>query len=365
MPFPTEGFYSQMHRISRYLPPRSIAFLFSALLTIILMGPSQTSVAETHDVQISNGLIHVTIHTPDPVSGFYRGTRFDWSGVIGSLIYNGHNYYGPWFTKADPTVRDFIYDGPDIVAGPCSAITGPAEEFLTNNEALGYSEASPGGTFLKIGVGVLRKPDNAKYSIFRLYKIVDHGKWSVRVTPDSVKFTQRVIDPSSGYGYLYRKIVRLVPGKPQMVIEHRLTNIGKRTIATSVYDHNFLVLDHRTIGPDFVVTLPFEIHPEKPINSALGAVEGKTIHYVKELRGHDLFGVEIEGFGKTSKDYEIRIENARVGAGMEIKGDRPLESEELWSIRSTLAMEPYIHMSIAPGKSAIWKYTYTYYSIPK
>src|SRR5665213_652620 len=245
---------SQLNCISRYLPLRSIAFLFGALLTMS-MGVSRISLAETHDVQIGNGLIHATIHTPDPVSGFYRGTRFDWSGIIGSLNYDGHNYYGPWFTKTDPTVKDYIYDGPDIVAGPCSAVTGPAEEFFTNGEALGFSEASPGGTFLKIGVGVLRKPDDAKYSIFRLYDIVDHGKWSVRAKPESVEFTQSVRDPSSGYGYLYRKIVRLVPGKPQMIIEHHLTNIGKLSIATSVYDHNFLVLDSQTIGPDFIITL--------------------------------------------------------------------------------------------------------------
>jgi hypothetical protein len=364
MLFRSEQIDSQLNPISHYLRLRSIAFLLGALLTI-LMGGSRTGSAETHDVQIGNGLIQVTIHTPDPVSGFYRGTRFDWSGVIGKLSYDGHNYYGPWFTKTDPTVEDFIFDGPDIVAGPASAVTGPAEEFLTNDEGLGFSEASPGGTFLKIGVGVLRKPDHAKYSIFRLYDIVDHGKWTVRVKSESVEFAQRVSDPSSGYGYLYQKIVRLVPGEPQMIIEHRLTNIGKRSIATSVYDHNFLVLDHQTIGPDFTVTLPFEIRPMRPVNSALGAVDGKTIHYVKEMQGRDLFGVNIEGFGKTSKDYEITIENAHVGAGMRIAGDHPLENEELWSIRSTLAMEPYIHMSIEPGKSVPWKYTYTYYSIPK
>ena len=364
MLFRSKQIDSQLNRISRYLRLRSMAFLFGALLTI-LMGGFRTSSAETHDVQIGNGLIQVTIHTPDPVSGFYRGTRFDWSGVIGSLSYDGHNYYGPWFTKTDPSVEDYIYDDPDIVAGPASAVTGPAEEFLTNDEALGFSEASPGGTFLKIGVGVLRKPDGAKYSIFRIYDIVDHGKWTVRVKPESVEFTQTVSDPSSGYGYLYQKNVRLVPGEPQMIIEHRLTNIGRRSIATSVYDHNFLVLDHQTIGPDFTITLPFEIRPARPVNSTLGAVDGKTIHYVKEMQGRDLFGVNIEGFGKTSKDYEITIENAHLGAGMRIKGDHPLESEELWSIRSILAMEPYIHMSIEPGKSVTWKYTYTYYSIPK
>ncbi len=120
----------------------------------ILLGVCCVSSAQTHDVQISNGIIQATIHPPDPVSGFYRGTRFDWSGVIGSLKYAGHNYYGPWFTKTDPTVKDYIYQGDDIVAGPCSAVTGPAEEFSTNEEGLGFSEAAPGGTFLKIGVGV-------------------------------------------------------------------------------------------------------------------------------------------------------------------------------------------------------------------
>lgn len=364
MPCHSKPLDAQLSHSFRYLPLRSIAFLLGALLALLMGGPG-TSFGESHDVQIGNGLIHATIHPPDPVSGFYRGTRFDWSGIIGSLTYHNHNYYGPWFTKTDPTVKDYIYNGPDIIAGPCSAVTGPAEEFLTNGEALGFNEASPGGTFLKIGVGVLRRPDDAKYSIFRLYDVVDHGKWSVRVSPESVAFIQKVSDPSSGYGYLYRKVIRLIPGKPQMIIEHKLTNVGRRTIVTSVYDHNFLVLDHQTIGPDFSITLPFEIHPARPTNSTFGTVDGRSIHYVRALHGRDLFGIKIEGFGPTSKDYEITIDNPHAGAGMRIKGDRPLESEELWSIRSTLAMEPYIHMSIGPGKSFTWKYIYTYYSIPK
>jgi hypothetical protein len=336
-----------------------------ALLLAMLLSLCAASSAETHDIQIGNGVINATIHPPDPANGFYRGTRFDWSGVIGSLKYAGHDYYGPWFNKTDPHVVDYIYQGADIVAGPCSAITGPVEEFSTHEEGLGFSEAKPGGTFLKIGVGVLRKPDDAKYSMFRLYDIVDHGKWTVQAKPASVVFTQRIMDPLSGYGYLYQKTVRLIPGQPQMVIEHRLTNIGKRAIESSVYDHNFLVLDHQGIGPDFSITLPFDIHPAKPIKTTLGAVNGKTISYVKKLEGHDQFAMGIEGFGKTAEDYKITIENSHVGAGMKIAGDQPLESEELWSIRSILAMEPFIHMSIAPGHDFSWKYTYDYYTLAK
>ncbi len=101
--------------------------------------------------------MRVKLYLPDATNGFYRGTRFDWSGVVADLQYAGHSYYGPWFTQTDPKVSDFVYRGAEIVAGPCSAITGPVEEFT----ALGYDEAKPGGTFLKIGVGMLRKPDDS------------------------------------------------------------------------------------------------------------------------------------------------------------------------------------------------------------
>src|SRR5689334_7012746 len=144
---------------------------------------------EPPQAAISNGQLHVGIYLPDPTKGFYRGTRFDWSGVIHTLEYKGHNYYGPWFTKTDPKISDFIFQGDDIIAGPCSAITGPVEEFSTNQKGLGFDDAKPGGTFIKIGVGVLRKPDDKAYSPYRLYEIVDSGKWNVHANNDSIEFT--------------------------------------------------------------------------------------------------------------------------------------------------------------------------------
>ena len=50
------------------------------------------------EATISNGQITAKIYLPDPERGFYRSTRFDWSGMIAGLEYQGHQYYGPWFT---------------------------------------------------------------------------------------------------------------------------------------------------------------------------------------------------------------------------------------------------------------------------
>ena len=93
------------------------------------------------NAEIANGWIRAKIYLPDAQNGYYRGTRFDWSGVVYSLQYAGHNYYGPWVQRRDAKVRDFVYEGSDIVGGPCSSIAGPADEF----GQVGWEEAKPGG----------------------------------------------------------------------------------------------------------------------------------------------------------------------------------------------------------------------------
>jgi hypothetical protein len=240
---------------------------------------------------------------------------------------------------------------------------GPVEEFSSDEKALGYDEAKAGGTFIKIGVGVLRKPEG-NYNPYRLYDIVDPGKWKVRTEKDSVEFIQELMDPSTGYGYSYNKTVRLVNGKPEMVLEHSLRNTGRRPIDTSVYDHNFLVLDKQPVGPDFTIELPFEIKTEHPVDNGLAEVRGKRFVFLKTLKGKDTVAASFLGFGQSAADYSITIENSKVGAGMKITGDRPLAQESLWSIRSVLAMEPFVHMVVEPGNEFTWSYTYSYYSLP-
>jgi hypothetical protein len=309
--------------------------------------------------EIANSLLRVKLYLPDATKGFYRGTRFDWSGVVADLQYAGHSYYGEWFTQTDPSVSDFIYQGSDIVAGPCSAITGPVEEFAP----LQYDETNPGGTFVKIGVGALRKADNSPYSGYRLYEIVDGGKWNIQTRADAVEFTQELHDPSSGIGYVYHKKVSVTAGQPKMLIEHSLRNTGTRAIETSVYDHNFLVLDGQTTGPGFTITFPFALSSDQPPERQLAELRANQVVYLKNLQGQETVYTTIQGFGNSADDYKIRIENVTVNAGMIITGDRPLAQVSLWSIRSVLSVEPFIEISIPQGSQLSWKYDYEYYTL--
>jgi hypothetical protein len=327
-------------------------------LSSLLLSLGAAWAADAPKAEISNGEIQAKIYLPDANNGYYRGTRFDWSGVLYSLQFKGHDYYGPWFQKTDPAIHDFIYEGADIVAGPCSAISGPADEFAP----LGWDEAKPGGNFIKIGIGALRKPEDGKYDNYKLYPVADPGKWTIQKHPDSIDFIQEL--SSAGYDYVYRKTVRLVPGKPEMALEHSLRNRGAHAIRTNVYNHNFLVLDNQPPGAGLTISVPFQIESTHPPNKTLAEIKGNKIVYLTTLKDRDVAATPIQGFGASAKDNVIRIENSRVGAGMKIEGNRPLLKASLWSIRTVMAVEPFVDIVVEPGAEFTWQSVYEYYTVP-
>jgi len=328
-------------------------------ITAVAFMTAQTYPGPYPQTEISNGMLRAKIYLPDAEKGFYRGMRFDWAGVIGSLEYKGHNYFGPFFEKFDPAVSDVEIGNP-VVAGIASAASGPVEEFIGADEsALGYTAAKPGELFCKIGIGGLRKIDNAPYSSYVNYALVNGGKRSVKSGPGWIEFTQQV-DCGSGYVYDYTKMLRLSREEPVMTIEHRLVNRGTKAIETRVYDHNFLTIDHQGAGPAIEMSFVFPLKPTKPLDP-LSEVRGKQLLFPRNLKGDDTFYAEFTGYGQTASDYDIRVENRNTGAGVEIKGDRPLVNLGVWAVRTVVAPEPYIEINVPPGRDFYWKYTYRFY----
>jgi hypothetical protein len=359
--------------------------------------------AQSHPThQITNGEITATIYLPDAKNGFYTTTRFDWSGAIGSLKYQSHEYYGIWFSRITD-IYDFGYEGPnkDVISADFTAMVGPAEEF----GALGYDDVPAGGLFVKPGVGVLKR-DEMNYNHSRPYVIANGGKWDVKTARDSVQFTHTLSEPSINFGYVYTKVVRLTPGKPQMTIAHVMRNTGSKPIATNVYNHNFTTVDMQPTGPDVEITVPWPmtraagrggrgrqgapagppgaparqgpppVNPYAPLAAGermgtqcgqpqmqtLASPQGNKLAYSKVLEGSECYQASFTGFGAEAKDNDIRIENRRTGAGVRITGDRPVTRFGYWSIRTVVAPEPYIDLNIEPGQQFTWAYAYDYYT---
>ena len=321
----------------------------SALLSLAILA-LHAGAAEFPHAEISNAKIKASLYLPDRDQGYYRGGRFDWSGVISKLEYAGHNYFGVWFPHYNPELHD--------------AITGPVEEFRSADGALGFAEAPAGDLFVKIGVGVLRKPDNEPYQFARHYQIVGTGQWILRPHPDRFEFVQE-LHGVRGYSYLYSKTVRLAGNKPELILEHRLKNVGKRAIETEVYNHDFYVIDDQPTGPDFKVSFPFPLTAKDPLKDT-AEVLGNEFHYKRELKAnHDSAATYLTGYGSSAKDNDIRVEDSKVGAGVEEIGSLPISKLYLWSIRTTVCPEAYVALTIPPGKTASWRITYRFYTLPR
>ena len=313
--------------------------------------PVEDALAAAPHVDISNGVITARIAPPDLSKGFYRGTRFDQAGVITSLTFKDRNFYGPWFDRVAPKVLDYAYDPQGrVVGGPDSATSGPVEEFAP----LGF-EAKP-GTFVKIGVGVLRQPDTQAYDHYRHYKIEDAGTRTTKLTRDSITFTQAL--SNNGTAYVYEKTLRLVPGKPELVIEHRLKNTGSKPINTSVYDHNFLTLKPGNAG--IRVTFPFTIAAASPPPADLLRIEGTTLTYLRPMKNKERISFLITGYANDAKDYDFTVEDTASRTGVRVQGDHPITRLNIFSIDKVQSVEPYIAVDLAPGEEKHWRYTYSF-----
>lgn len=344
--------------------------LFPALVMAVLASdgaaaqPVQPPPAVTHPVAellasapaltLDNGALRAVIRPPDAQKGFYRGTRFDQAGVITSLKAGDTEFYGPWFERTAPGVLDYTYVGDELVAGPDSAITGPAEEFAP----LGF--APKPGLFVKPGVGVLRQPDSKPYDKYRHYEIVDGGRRSLRATTNSVTFTQTV--NGAGYAYDYEKIITLLPGTTTMEISHILRNTGDKPIDTSVYDHNFLTLVPG--NANIRVSFPFAVkidaaHAANPPPADLIAVQANSLVWLRAQKNKERLSFPVTGFGPGADDYDIRI-TGPTGAGLEIQGDAPITRLNIFALDRVQAVEPFIAIHVPPGGEQRWRYVYTF-----
>lgn len=310
---------------------------------------SAAQMAASEKLTIGNGVLSAVIYPPGE-NAFYRGVRFDRSGVVGSLKFGALEYYGPWFSAIDPALRDVGFAPDGVMVSPTSATMGPAEEY----DPIGFSEAAPGGRFLHVGVGVLVRPDDKPFDRWGRYAIADAGRWRTTSTANSVT-TEHVVS-NDGYAYVYEKTITLVPGQPRMIIAHRLRNTGTKPIVSSMYNHNFL-----TINPgnaDMMVTLPFPAVAARP--SPRLTLTGNEVRWPNALVERENAQALLHDESKPPQPFDFTVRNEKTGAGFRVTSETPTSRVNLWSIRTVMALEPYTAINVAPGGEQRWSYTYSF-----
>lgn len=284
-------------------------------------------------ITISNDTFKISLHTPDRVEGYYRGTRFDWAGVFARIEYKGINYAEPWFESYSPVMHD--------------AVCGPAEEF----SPIGIDDVQPGGPFLKIGVGVLEKMDG-EYDRFKLHNILDSGRRTLCVTETSAVFGH-FISHDNGYGYEYVKEIAIT-GESSFRISHTLRNTGRKPLKGNVYNHNFYTLGILQTGEARQLDFPFRPEGDwRAEYSEVGFTEN-GIRFTRNLqKGESVFTGNLHeaGKGMTGSPNSFELRDTDTGCAVKAFCAVPMTKSVFWSNHRIACIEPYMDFDIAPGET--------------
>ena len=58
--------------------------------------------------------------------------------------------------------------------------------------------------------------------------------------------------------------------------------------------------------------------------------------------------------------YDFTVTDTKTGASIRAQADVPASQYKLWSIKTVMAVEPYVAIDVPPGGEQRWTYTYTY-----
>lgn len=305
-----------------------------------LLGFAQFQIAKAApfpSATLSNKNISVELYLPDPTRGYYRSTRFDWSGIPGKVTSGGISYFRDFVEPQDPT---------NTTAG-----RGFIEEFRM---PVGYGE---GNRFLKIGVGILEKTDSAPYDYGGKYLAVDLGKWVTQIKGARAEF-EHILPAVSGYRVAYRKEIEIT--NQILWITHFLKNIGEKAVQTTHYGHHFVTWGRGPVDPstrlDFNFFLAFANNQKDRYR-----FDDNKVLFNRALGDHELTWILMDGFIPGQQHLSFSIYRSPIQAGLEMVAHFPVNTYGLFMSGHSISPEPNYDINLEPGKSCRWVAKYRFY----
>lgn len=268
--------------------------------------------------------------------------------VVDVVVGAADPLYGPRFDRTARVVR-IRRGGADFLE-----VRGLADEFgLGGMGVLGYTEAGEGGSFLKIGVGRLKKLDAAEYHFARHYPILAMAPIRAQRSGNTVSCVQQS-ERVEGYQYAYRKEVQLAD-EGVLQLKYHLANIGERPFEFEHYNHNFLRFGGHDVGPQYEVATRFALEswPPEPWSRA-----GRTLRLraPAPAKGTRSVGLELV---ITPDVNGVTVRHAD-GQTMRIGGDFTAQRFALWAVSAALSPEVFFRARIEPGAATQWSRTYAF-----
>lgn len=271
----------------------------------------------------------------------YQGTRFDEAGFITGIELDGrHQFCVP----------------ESLTPGAGTGGIGLCSEFGIK-EAIGYEETRIGEFFPKLGVGLLIRPDEADYRFYREYACERFGTQVKQEGDSRIGFTTL---PNECRGYAARVQKNIEISGNRLSIEYTVENTGSRTISTEEYSHNFLGFDGYSVGPDYVLRLPFaaKIWSDDPSTLDGLVFEGENVTW--ERRPEKDFYFRMNPIDGRDYPWLWELRHRPSGLAARERSQLPLSSAAVWGHGHVISPEMFVAVQVAPGERQSWTRIYEF-----
>ncbi len=288
---------------------------------------------DTTGWELSTERLKVRVAKPGFV---YKRTRFDWTAFVTDVILDGRHVF-------------CSVESPNPMEG--AGGIGICNEFGIH-EPVGYEEAGVGGSFPKLGIGILTKDADAPYFFMKDYPLQPFP-CAVNELPDGLSFEVAAVDCR---GYAARLLKTLTISGNTLRIGYLLENTGAKRLQTTEYCHNFLQIDGRTIGRAYDLTFS---HPLtfKRNDGSIWADDGH-LTWPDGIPGFYALCGEVPSEGPISWE----LWNTDSGAGLRETLDVPVCRIACWGMPHVVSPEMFKAINLAPGQSDVWSRTYAFLS---
>ncbi len=345
-------FRHSMHRLSELKSLALITFIVSAALIPVSIAsasaaPGPTLIAERPHYVLEAGDLTLFIVDPLTPDSYYTGQRFASSAMVAQALWKGQPILAEWTENGITSTHDHV--------------GGTAEEFDINGPASFPAESSD-GPFLKIGVGLLRKsPEQAQepYRFFQIYERIASPAFRIHQTnPREIIFEENLNDSLTGLGYTLKSTVSIHEDSQGFTIHRELTNLGRETLRTEHYSHNFLRVGDRPIGSDYRVewnqAIPLE--SEKTPDEATQLTPTSLSFEQGVIENGIYFFSELEKNLQLEMYFALEVKDA--GLRLEIKPSRPVTRVAIWGGPKVICPEPFVLIEVQPGETEKWSTGY-------
>lgn len=273
----------------------------------------------------------------------YRGSRFDWNGLVSSVTFRGVEVLGqekPFFQRNSRLFGRGLHN-----------------EFGITH-CIGYDDCAVGEWFPKIGTGWLKKTEQP-YFFYNQYELEKLDFSFERENERSVRFSCSSGE-RNGYSYSYDKTITLEDSS--FTVSYRLENTGDKTLETDEYVHNFLCVSGKRIGPEYRIQLPWTPDPAKLIENnnpdGIMHLEGNSVRFSGTTQNQFYLGGLSEGITECdglAASWKLDCGPVSV---VETGSFKP-SAVHLWGWKKVISPEVFFRFRLESGNIVTWERTWT------